>query len=76
MANKTFKVGTILSFKKFAEDTYDNIGLIVSEREISKFDNHYEYLIHTIYDQEFWMRGWHLKHEIDLEEWKIEYEPE
>lgn len=70
-----FKIGTIFSFKDFSQDTHDTLAMIVSKQYAE--EDGYNYLLHVIQNsREFWVNDFDLKHEVDAEEWSMEYEPE
>jgi hypothetical protein len=76
MSRKTFKTGTIFSFKDFADDTYDTLALLLSGG-ISTDSGKYYYLFHFMDDsQEFCILDTYLDRDIKRGYWKIEYEPE
>jgi hypothetical protein len=77
MNERIFKIGTIVSLKDFVEDTYDTILFIISKKERADGRSGYSYLVHLMHNSdEFWINGSNLEREIDLDEWRIEYEPE
>jgi hypothetical protein len=71
-----FKIGTIFSFKDFADDTYDTLALIVSKQE-SDDNRHSYYLLHFMSDgEEFYIMNTELDSDVRRGSWKVEYEPE
>ncbi len=69
-----FKVGSIFSFKDFP-NTHDTLAMIVRKQYTE--EDGYNYLLHVIENNvEFWVNDFDLKHELDAEEWSMEYEPE
>jgi hypothetical protein len=75
MSRKTFKIGTIFSFKDFPDDTSDILALIVSKQE-SIDGRHYYYLFHFMDDsQEFRISDKQLSSDVKRGFWKVEYEP-
>jgi hypothetical protein len=77
MSQRIFKVGTIISFRDFDEDVYDTLVLIISKQARRDGYIGYSYLVHLMHNSnEFWINGSNLEREIDLDEWRIEYEPE
>ena len=70
-----FKVGSIFSFKDFPNNTHDTLAMIVRKQYTE--EEGCKYLLHIIENNlEFWVNDFELKHELDAEEWFIEYEPE
>jgi hypothetical protein len=77
MNRRVFKIGTIVSFKDFDEDKHDTIALVLSKQERRDGYLGNSYLLHLIHNSdEFWVKDINLNYEIDIGEWRIEYEPE
>ena len=76
MSQRIFKIGTIVSFKDFIEDIYETLVLIISKKPTGERYDNYSYLVHVMHNSdEFWINGSNLERQIDLDEWRIEYEP-
>lgn len=77
MNQNKFKIGTIFSFKDFADDTNETLALILSKQERRDGYIGLSYLLYFINgNDEFWVNQIQLSRQVENKHWKIEYEPE